>query len=140
MPHPKRGALPRAHLGSRDPTARGPSAHPGKPSQPQRVLLPVSGFRASSVEVSEGHWTHRCVPTIPRVEESAILLPAEAPQQPEHPCTHIMELPEIKNSVIYWAGHVAITLLGDIAVYSGTSKIQPELIMFWRMIFSSYLI
>jgi len=52
----------------------------------------------------------------------------------------VTELPGIHASVLYGPGHTATTLPGDIAVHGGTSTIRMELIMFWRMVFSSYFI
>lgn len=52
----------------------------------------------------------------------------------------VVELPERHASVIYGGGCVAVTLMGDIAAYGGTSKIHMELIKFWRTVFSGYFI
>lgn len=51
-----------------------------------------------------------------------------------------LQLPESHASVIYRGGRVAITLMGDIAVYGGTSKIHTELVKVWRTVFAGCFI
>lgn len=51
-----------------------------------------------------------------------------------------LQLPGSHASVIYGGGRVAITLIGDIAAYGGTSKIHTELVKVWRTVFAGCFI
>lgn len=136
----QRDALSHAYLGSMDPLIEESALTQRSPASPR-------GCSCLCLDSELHCWKS---PKTTRLDDVAVLShewgnPLLFQQQQLHVSQGIhawtsQSCQEIHASIVYGGGHVAIILLGDIAIHGGTSKIYMDATMFWRMIFSSYFI